>query len=257
MSPYLAPDLTMKSLDDLDSLAGRTYNIIYPVLDLLDEARRDLGHVPKIDAVLMNGGMSKLFAVRERIRDFFGFEPLEAGDPDLAVARGASVYHYWKHLGIKTRAGTLIDIQAYVDDSETMSLRVWNPDSPYESYTVENIRADRDEAYTPHEYIAPPGGFMAGIMTLYGKISDRAARMLGRLARASDPHSTAMATKYLEALCMPSEIRDNIRECLRTGSAGNSASSRKTTFLPSETHRHLKPCSRQNQERGSSLVSKT
>ena len=93
MKPYLAPDLTMDSLNNLDALSGRTDNIIYPVLDVLDKARSKLGTVPKIDAVLMNGGMSKLFAIRERIQEFFGFPPLEVGDPDLAVARGASVYH--------------------------------------------------------------------------------------------------------------------------------------------------------------------
>lgn len=102
MKPYLAPELTINSLDNLDALAGKTENIIYPILDVLDKARSKTGQVPKIDAVLMNGGMSKLFAIRERIQEFFGFPPLEVGDPDLAVARGASVYHYWRHKGIKT-----------------------------------------------------------------------------------------------------------------------------------------------------------
>ena len=102
MKPYLAPDLTMASVNDLDALSCRTDNIIYPVLDVLDKAKSKLGSVPQIDAVLMNGGMSKLFAIRERIQEFFGFPPLEVGDPDLAVARGASVYHYWRHKGIKT-----------------------------------------------------------------------------------------------------------------------------------------------------------
>lgn len=352
MSPYLAPDLTMKSLENLDALSGRTENIIYPILDLLDKAKRDLGHVPKIDAVLMNGGMSKLFAVRERIQKFFGFEPLEAGDPDLAVARGASVYHYWRHLGIKTseiqnddigiaikggkvhklilagtqlpfeteilefaipedgilwldlpfykgtrndimppnrriasrrirfnapqKSGTPINIRASVDEAGTLSLKVWNPESPSDIFTVENIHTDVDEAYTPPEYIAPPGGFikkapapiaqsgktediaslirqytkagkefadnripvntgiytarlkeleariesasnsgeavdlMAGIMSLYGYISDRAARMLGRLARVSAPKFAAKAVRYLENFCAPERVKFNM-----------------------------------------------
>lgn len=352
MTPYLAPDLSMKSLENFDALAGRTENIIYPVLDVLNKARLKLGHVPKIDAVLLNGGMSKLFAVRERIRDFFGFDPLEVGDPDLAVARGASVYHYWRHLGVKTPeiqnddigigiqdgkvhklilagttlpyttdifefaipengaafidlpfykgtradimppnrriasrrirfnsplpAETPVDLQATVNEAGTMTLTVWNPEAPDIHYTVENVHTDMTESYTAPAYIAPPGGFvkrtpaaimqtgktedimslmrqyiktgqdfaankfpmnngmytarlkeletriesasncgeaidsMAGIVSSGGIIADRAARMLGRLARVAAPKYAAKAARYLESFCAPERVKFSI-----------------------------------------------
>lgn len=68
-------------------------NIIYPILDVLDKAGADI----HIDAVLLNGGMTKFYLIRERLKEFFGFEPLATSDPDLAVARGAVYYHYCLH----------------------------------------------------------------------------------------------------------------------------------------------------------------
>lgn len=68
-------------------------NIIYPILDVLDKAGADI----KIDAVLLNGGMTKFYLIRNRLKEFFGFEPLTTADPDLAVARGAVYYHYCLH----------------------------------------------------------------------------------------------------------------------------------------------------------------
>ena len=68
-------------------------NIIYPILDVMEKAGKDT----KIDAVILNGGMTKFYPVRNRLRDFFGFEPLTTADPDLAVVRGAVYYHYCLH----------------------------------------------------------------------------------------------------------------------------------------------------------------
>ena len=51
----------------------------------------------KVDAVIVNGGMSKFYMVTDRLREFFGLEPIVALDPDQAVARGAAVYHYYLH----------------------------------------------------------------------------------------------------------------------------------------------------------------
>lgn len=70
-------------------------NIIYPILDVLAKAVKILGKENlKVDNVILNGGMSKFYMIKERIRDFFGFEPLTTTDPDLSVARGAAIYHY-------------------------------------------------------------------------------------------------------------------------------------------------------------------
>ena len=50
-----------------------------------------------VDAVIVNGGMSKFYMITERLKQFFGFEPIVALDPDQSVARGAAVYHYYLH----------------------------------------------------------------------------------------------------------------------------------------------------------------
>ena len=68
-------------------------NIIYPILDVLDKA----GGNTNIDAVILNGGMTKFYLIRNRLEEFFGFKPLTTSDPDLAVARGAVYYHYCLH----------------------------------------------------------------------------------------------------------------------------------------------------------------
>lgn len=72
---------------------GDINNIIYPVLDVLEKA----GENVKVDAVILNGGMTKFYMIRKRLTEFFGFEPLTTNDPDLAVARGAVYYHYCLH----------------------------------------------------------------------------------------------------------------------------------------------------------------
>lgn len=52
--------------------------------------------------MIVNGGMSKFYMVTDRLKEFFGFDPIVALDPDQAVGRGAAVYHYYlhKHEGI-------------------------------------------------------------------------------------------------------------------------------------------------------------
>lgn len=68
-------------------------NIIYPILDVLDKCGKDV----KIDAVILNGGMTKFYLIPQRLKEFFGLEPLVTNDPDLAVAKGAVYYHYCLH----------------------------------------------------------------------------------------------------------------------------------------------------------------
>lgn len=73
----------------------RRNTIVAPILDVLEKAARHYGKRKeelKVDAVVLNGGMSKLYLVRERIRDLFGIEPITTTDPDLSVANGAAVY---------------------------------------------------------------------------------------------------------------------------------------------------------------------
>ena len=95
IEPLLASDLSLDSVDELNT-APFENNIIYPILDVLQKAKRKLrlDTCPEIDAVLLNGGMTRLHTIQKRLETFFGFPPITAADPDTAVARGASIYHY-------------------------------------------------------------------------------------------------------------------------------------------------------------------
>ena len=100
VEPLLAPDLTLDSVNSSDPHPFQE-NIIYPILDVLRKAKDklQLSTPPKVDAVLLNGGMTRLYTIQKRLETFFGFPPIVAGDPDRAVARGASVYHYLSKQG--------------------------------------------------------------------------------------------------------------------------------------------------------------
>ncbi len=97
LSIFMAPELVFDDYKRLDKITN-TRNIIYPVLDVLYKASEKLGeNQVVVDAVIVNGGMSKFYMVTDRLKEFFGFEPIVALDPDQAVARGAAVYHYYLH----------------------------------------------------------------------------------------------------------------------------------------------------------------
>lgn len=83
--------------DDYKNISENTdtRNIIYPILDVLQKACAVLDTPDvKIDAVIVNGGMSKFYMITDRLRDFFGLEPIVALDSDQSVATGAAVYSY-------------------------------------------------------------------------------------------------------------------------------------------------------------------
>ena len=97
---FMGTNLTFNDFKKLDeiSAADDTNNIIFPILDVLKKCADKLGtDNVKVDAVIMNGGMSKLYMILDRLKEFFGFEPITALDPDQSVARGAAVYHYFLH----------------------------------------------------------------------------------------------------------------------------------------------------------------
>ena len=96
LQPFLGKNLQLADYKKIDSLQD-TKNIIYPILDVLQKSAAKLGDEVKVDAVIVNGGMSKFYMVTDRLREFFGLEPIVALDPDQAVARGAAVYHYYLH----------------------------------------------------------------------------------------------------------------------------------------------------------------
>ncbi len=97
LSTFMASELSYHDYKRIDKISN-TRNIIYPILDVLKKASDKL-QTPDItvDAVIVNGGMSKFYMVTDRLKEFFGFEPIVALDPDQAVARGAAVYHYYLH----------------------------------------------------------------------------------------------------------------------------------------------------------------
>ncbi len=96
LEDFMAPELTMEDYRRVDQIS-QTRNIIYPILDVLYKASRKLGGCVTVDGVIVNGGMSKFYMVTERLKKFFGMDPIVALDPDQAVARGAAVYHYYLH----------------------------------------------------------------------------------------------------------------------------------------------------------------
>ena len=68
----------------------------------------------------------------DRLKEFFGFEPIVALDPDQAVARGAAVYHYYLHkyeqlqddmrmVGAGAELSNLYESQRRGDGSESLN----------------------------------------------------------------------------------------------------------------------------------------
>ena len=100
VEPLLANGLSLGSVDESDAHPFED-NIIYPILDVLRKAKNkpEFDVCPKVDAVLLNGGMTRMHTIRKRLETFFGSSPITAGEPDKAVARGASVYHYRSEKG--------------------------------------------------------------------------------------------------------------------------------------------------------------
>ena len=94
---FMASELVFDDYKRIEKISD-TRNIIYPILDVLHKTWEKLGETDVIvDAVIVNGGMSKFYMITERLKQFFGFEPIVALDPDQSVARGAAVYHYYLH----------------------------------------------------------------------------------------------------------------------------------------------------------------
>lgn len=106
-------DMTRKELEDcLRPCLGQHYvyqdykrfdrlpeekNLLYPVLQVLNRAAEKLKEPDlNVDMVILNGGMSRMYLVRDTLTRFFGFPMTMVSDPDTSVAQGASVYHYYR-----------------------------------------------------------------------------------------------------------------------------------------------------------------
>jgi len=97
----LCLDIKLELIETLDPktafnqspFTDRRDTFVVPILDVLLKAKDKLGKVPKIDAILLNGGMTYFPLIRERLARLLpGTLILSEGDPDLAVARGAALY---------------------------------------------------------------------------------------------------------------------------------------------------------------------
>lgn len=123
-----------KNLKAVTENYGKQKNIILPILDVLNKAAQKLGlDNVKVDAVIMNGGMSRFYMVINRLKKFFGFDPIVALDPDQAVARGAAVYHYFIHKYDKELAD---EVQSELPEEKTVKL----PPAPPLAYAKQNTK---------------------------------------------------------------------------------------------------------------------
>src|SRR5204862_7389110 len=83
----LAVRLTRAKLSELASaLIGR---VVGPVRQAMDDAK-DKG-VKNIDHVVLVGGMTRMPAVQEKVRELTGKEPHRGVNPDEVVAVGAAI----------------------------------------------------------------------------------------------------------------------------------------------------------------------
>lgn len=126
LSPLLANDLNINDVDRIDKLPQNNIdNIIYPILDTLAKAKTNCGDCT-VDAVIMNGGMTKFYPIKKRIDKFFSLESITQNDPDLAVARGASYYHYLLHKYKKEKSS--------FNASQIVGMAVTEPEAKIQSY---------------------------------------------------------------------------------------------------------------------------
>jgi molecular chaperone DnaK (HSP70) len=101
LAPLFCEDLSLSILDhlepetafDLPPFSDRLNTLIVPVLEVLLKAKQTQGKIPVVDGILLNGGMTYFPLIKERLIKLFPSVPiLDDSNPDLAVARGASLY---------------------------------------------------------------------------------------------------------------------------------------------------------------------
>lgn len=146
LSPFMAKDLVYHDYKRLDEISN-VRNIIYPILDVLHKAKDKLNvEDVVVDAVIVNGGMSKFYMIIERLKSFFGFDPIEALDPDQAVARGAAVYHYYLH-----KYDEIQDDMKLLGESENiLEENTVTQEIVSSSIPEVNIKASTEKSIIPH-----------------------------------------------------------------------------------------------------------
>ena len=107
LAPFLGLAYDREDYKRVDALPEER-NMLYPVLQVMNRAAKKLGVSDlKVDMVILNGGMSRMYLVRDRLTQFFGFPMTVVSDPDTSVAQGAAVYHYYS----KKQSGTAMASQ--------------------------------------------------------------------------------------------------------------------------------------------------
>ncbi|MEJ5350981.1 MAG: Hsp70 family protein [Melioribacteraceae bacterium] len=138
ISPLLAWDLKFDDYKNLNKISNNN-NIIYPILDVLEKAKIKLKKNPNVDAVLLNGGMTKLYFIEKRLKAFFGFNPITVGDQDLSVAKGASVYHYNLKRGIVSKTILNDTIGIEIDGGYVKHLAQAGVSLPYKTGVISDF----------------------------------------------------------------------------------------------------------------------
>lgn len=100
MADYIADGIKYPTESTINEHIGE-HNLISPVLDVLRKAFEKIGKIIKPDLILLSGGMTRLQIVQDRLEKFFGMRPISIPDPDMAVTRGASIFHYYLKKGYK------------------------------------------------------------------------------------------------------------------------------------------------------------
>lgn len=97
LSPLLGAKYTYDDYKRFETIQDEN-NIIFPILNVLYKAAKKLEcDKVTVDAVILNGGMSRLYLIEDRLEEFFHQRPITINDPDKSVAQGAVVYHYYLH----------------------------------------------------------------------------------------------------------------------------------------------------------------
>lgn len=101
LAPLLCENINLEILENLavdrafdePPFTDEFNSFVVPVLEILLKVKQRTGTLPKVDTVLLNGGMTYFPAVRDRLQKLFKNTPIiDDGDPDLAVARGAALF---------------------------------------------------------------------------------------------------------------------------------------------------------------------
>ena len=101
LKDYLAIDYQYPTEETIEIYQEKD-DLIYPIIDVIRQVYQKTKEIIHPDVILVTGGMTKFYSVRNRLETFFGKKVLSVLDADKSVSRGAAIYHYYLHQGIRT-----------------------------------------------------------------------------------------------------------------------------------------------------------